>query len=406
MAGVERRVAVRPVTPMIGDPSSQNLGRRCLQVWRWSFALGAGFALLSALKDYTVSHKLESGLPLSYWLIGEAAVYAFWSFFAPLILWMMLRFPLTRKTWLRSGAVHLLFYLGLAVAYSVHYWAVDSLQLPMNAKPLSADFLKTFYVAFSGALIKYYAPIMVGGYIALYYARLREQELRTATLATELAQAELRALKMQLQPHFLFNTLHSISTLVHTNAKGADRMIAQLSDLLRATLNAGAVEYAPLRQELDFAEKYLAIEQTRFSDRLTITIDAAPDTLDVEVPYLILQPLVENAVRHGVSKNVGQGTIHIEARLNGAQLRVTISDNGPGIADSPSRLRGGGVGLDNTRARLAQAYPGKSQLRLARAGERGTIVELTLPVPSTNELPADEPQPFAVPQIPRLPQGV
>lgn len=395
---------MRPVSPAIDNVTTRELWRRCLKVWRWSFPLGAVFALLSALKDYTVSQKLESGLPLPYWLIGEAAVYAFWSLFAPLILWVMLRFPLTRKTWLGNGAVHLLFYSCLACAYAVHYWAVDSLQLPQNAKPLSVDFLKTFYVAFSGALIKYYAPVMVGGYIALYYARLREQELRSATLATELAQAELRALKMQLQPHFLFNTLHSISTLVHTNAKGADLMIAQLSDLLRATLNAGAVEYAPLRQELDFAGKYLAIEQTRFSDRLTIEIDAAPDTLDIEVPYLILQPLIENAIRHGVSKNPGAGTVRIEARVREKKLCVTIVDNGPGIS-TPARTVGGGVGLENTRARLEQAYGGRSELRLRRAGERGTIVELTLPVPAPKEITADEPRQVAVPQIPRLPQG-
>jgi signal transduction histidine kinase len=392
------------VTPAIADAATRDFWRRCLRVWRWSFPLGAVFALLSALRDYTVSQKLESGLPLSYWLIGEAAVYAFWSLLAPLILWVMLRFPLTRKAWLRNGAVHLLFYSCLAGAYAVHYWAVDSLQLPQNAKPLSVDFLKTFYVAFSGALIKYYAPVMVGGYIALYYARLREQELRSATLARELAQAELRALKMQLQPHFLFNTLHSISTLVHTNAKGADVMIAQLSDLLRATLNAGAAEYAPLRQELDFAGKYLAIEQTRFSDRLRIEIDATPETLDVEVPYLILQPLIENAIRHGVSKNPGAGVIRIEARLRVERLDVTITDNGPGIATS-ARPAGCGVGLENTRARLLQAYSGRSELRLRRAGERGTIVELSLPTSAQKQITADEPQEIAVPQIPRLPQG-
>jgi len=392
------------VTSAIGDATTRDLWGRCLRVWRWSFPLGAIFALLTALRDYTVSQKLESGLPLSYWLIGEAAVYAFWSLFAPLILWVMLRFPLTKKTWLQNGVVHLLFYSCLACAYAVHYWVVDSLQLPQSAKPLSADFSKTFYVSFSGALIKYYAPIIVGGYVAIYYARLREQELRSATLATELAQAELRALKMQLQPHFLFNTLHSISTLVHTNAKGADVMIAQLSDLLRATLNAGAVEYAPLRQEMDFAGKYLAIEQTRFSDRLTIEIDAAPETLDVEVPYLILQPLIENAIRHGVSKNPGAGIIRIEARLRGEKLYVTIADNGPGIL-TPARPTGGGVGLENTRARLEQAYAGRSELRLKRTAERGTIAELSLPVGEQKEITVDEPQKIAVPQIPRLPQG-
>jgi len=122
------------------------------------------------------------------------------------------------------------------------------------------------------------------------------------------------------------------------------------------------------------------------------------------VPYLILQPLIENAIRHGVSKNPGAGVIRIEARLREEKLHVTISDNGPGIT-APTRSAGGGVGLENTKARLEQAYAGRSELGLRRAGERGTIVELSLPAPAQKEISADEPQEIAVPQIPRLPQG-
>jgi two-component system, LytTR family, sensor kinase len=277
--------------------------------------------------------------------------------------------------------------------------------MPKNAKPLSAEFVHVFYIAVSGAFIKYYAPILVGGYVAMYYSRLREQELQSAKLASALAQAELRALKMQLQPHFLFNTLHSISTLVHTNARGADRMITQLSDLLRATLNAGAVEYVTLRQELDFAEKYLAIEQTRFSDRLSVEFDAAPDTLTCEVPYLILQPLIENAVRHGISKNVGAGKIRIHALIAEGKLRLTITDNGPGIAEASGGRRREGVGLENTRARLEQSYGTRFDLKLCRSGDRGTLVELSLPVSVKKESLAEQTQAYAASQIPSLSPG-
>jgi len=383
----------------MGDPSSGSLVRWCWRVWQWSFPLGAVFALLSAARDYGVSVKVGTPMPLQYWVVGHLAVFAFWSFFAPLILWLMWRFPLGRRTWLRNGAMHLVFYFALACLYSVHYWAVDTWQTPANAKPLSAEFLQTLYIAFSGGLIRYYGPILVGGYVAMYYAQLQEQELRSATLATELAQAQLRALKMQLQPHFLFNTLHSISTLVHTNADGADRMIAQLSDLLRAALNGDAVEFVPLRQELDFAEKYLAIEQTRFSDRLMVGFDVAPETLEVPVPYLILQPIVENAVRHGISKNVGAGKIVVGAHVSEGRLVIRVTDNGPGIAEAEGLTREG-VGLKNTRARLEQAYAERFELRLSRAGKNGTVAEMILPIAVRSEIEAGEARLFPVAQIP------
>ena len=387
------------------ERSGSQLMRWCWRVWRWSFPLGAVFALLAALRDYAASRAGAVPLSLGYWVAGELMVFVFWSFFAPLILLVMQRFPITRATWVRSSAVHLVFYVGLACLYTAHYWATDRILAPERTGPLATNFVWTFYVAASGAMIKYYAPILVGGYIAIYYARLREQELRSATLATELAQAQLRALKMQLQPHFLFNTLHSISTLVHTNAKGADRMIAQLSDLLRAALNAGAVEFVPLRQELDFAEKYLAIEQTRFSDRLAVEFDVAPKTLEMAVPYLILQPIVENAVRHGISKNVGSGKILVRARAAEDRLSISVTDDGPGIAEGEGVMREG-VGLKNTRARLEQAYPGRFELRISRAGERGTVVELILPNRVRNEIPAEEAQQIPVAQVtPHIPQG-
>src|SRR5262249_39360739 len=180
-----------------------------------------------------------------------------------------------------------------------------------------------------------------------------------------------------------------------------DRMITQLSDLLRATLNAGVVEYVPLRQELDFAEKYLAIEQTRFSDRLSVEFDAAADTLACEVPYLILQPLIENAIRHGISKNVGAGKIRVGERPADGKLRLGIADNGPGIAEINGRLREG-VGLENTRARLEQSYGTRFELKLSRAGDRGTLVELNLPITAKKESLAEAPQAYAAPQIPTL----
>src|SRR5207248_259251 len=191
-----------------------------------------------------------------------------------------------------------------------------------------------------------YCIIVLISHAAVYYQRYREGELRAS-------QAQLQALKMQLHPHFLFNTLHSISALVHRDPEAADKMIARLGDFLRLTLDASATQEVPLRRELEFLNCYLDIERVRFSDRLTTSIEVDPRVLDCRVPNLILQPLVENAIRHGVSQRTAPGHVRVSAERLGDALRLEVSDNGSGLSQQPpARPAGsGGVGLSNTRAR-------------------------------------------------------
>ena len=182
----------------------------------------------------------------------------------------------------------------------------------------------------------------------LYYSRYREGELRTAQLSAQLAQAQLQALRAQLHPHFLFNTLNAISTLVHKDPDIADRMIARLSDLLRLTLENIGVQEVRLAQELEFLERYLEIERMRFPDRLQVRMHIAPETLDAWAPYLILQPIVENAIRHGIAPRSTPGTVEIRADCKNDRLILEVRDDGPGI--SPDRNLKDGVGISSTRA--------------------------------------------------------
>jgi LytS/YehU family sensor histidine kinase len=190
-----------------------------------------------------------------------------------------------------------------------------------------------------------------------------------------LAQAELQNLKMQLHPHFLFNTLHAISVLMQEDVTAANRMLVRLSELLRLTLeNAGTQETA-LRQELEFLRLYLEIEQTRFQDRLAVKIEVDPAALDARVPSLILQPLVENALRHGIARNPGAGVIEIRAHRESELLRLEVRDNGPGLRAEVEE----GVGLSNTRARLAQLYGGAARFEINNAADGGALATALLP---------------------------
>jgi sensor histidine kinase YesM len=223
-----------------------------------------------------------------------------------------------------------------------------------------------------------------GHYAYDYYQRYREREIRAVELEGRLAQAELQNLKMQMHPHFLFNTLHTISVLMMRDVNTANQTLIRLSDLLRVTLDSAGTQLVSLKQELDFLRGYLEIEQTRFQDRLTVEFDVPTNVLDMLVPNLILQPLVENAIRHGIAVRPGVGTIQISAGLQGDRLELKITDNGPGLTNVDSTSMKKGIGLTNTEARLRQLYGVAHSFELSRAQGGGLAVKITIPS-KTNE---------------------
>jgi sensor histidine kinase YesM len=236
-----------------------------------------------------------------------------------------------------------------------------------------------------------YGMILGVGYAFSYYSRYRERELRASQLESQLAQAQLQALKMQLHPHFLFNTLNGIAGLVRDrNNKAAVSMIAGLSDLLRHTLENAGRQEVPLREELEFLELYLDIQQMRFPDRLNVQMKIATEALDAQVPNLILQPLVENAIRHGVSLRASSGTVGVSARRDDGFLEMKVYDDGPGlnsqlIAEDRAG-HGGGIGLSNTRARLRQLYGERYRFDVHDRDEGGVEAVISIPFASGGEL--------------------
>lgn len=310
-----------------------------------------------------------------YWII--------WGLFTPVIYWFVRRYPIQQQR--RTQGMLRLLGFGLLVAplqitleaaisnliawRLLHHPAKEVLQrLAMMPRIILIE-------SFTG--LAAYAVIVGSVYAVDYYQKFRERELRAAQLEGQLAQAELQNLKMQLHPHFLFNTLHAISVLMQEDVTAANRMLVRLSELLRVTLDSAGTQETALRQELDFLQRYLEIEQTRFHDRLTVKTEIDPAALDARVPNLILQPLVENALRHGIARRAGAGVIAIRAHREGNKLQLEVQDNGPGLVTKQEPEKG--IGLRNTRSRLAQLYGDQYHFEIGNAAEGGVLVTVVIP---------------------------
>lgn len=351
--------------------------RRLLQ-WGLIFGFWTLVGLSFASQFYLSSSK--AGVPVTWrqavgWALADWYVFALMSLPA---IRLARRFRLEGRPWGRSVVIHLAASILFSMTYILLRAGVGQLQSLAEGRPPS------FAAAVQPLLVKtwhfnllIYWVIVSVSHAFDYYRKYQERELRAAELERRLAQARLQALQMQLNPHFLFNTLHAISALMHKDVEAADRMLSQLSDLLRRTLETTDTQEVPLRQELDFLKRYLEIEQARFGDRLTVQMDIAPETLDAWVPNLILQPLLENAIRHGIAPHARQGRIELTARREDGKLVLRVRDNGSGLPTGAPLEEG--VGLANTRARLEQLYGSAQVFDLRNAPGGGLAVSVAVP---------------------------
>jgi two-component system, LytTR family, sensor kinase len=332
---------------------------------------GARTLFAAVARQQPIDWVRQFGFEFVYWYV--------WAALTPVVLWFARKFDLQRNA---TKSVLALIAFGLLIAplqsaieFSIAYW-IDTLRGMPDMLRRRQILLPAIAIETFGNII-IYVLIVCGYYAWDYYQKYREREMRSVELEGRLAQAELQNLKMQLHPHFLFNTLHTISVLMMRDVNLANRMLIRLSDLLRITLDSTGSHMVPLKQELDFLRGYLEIEQTRFQDRLTVNIDVQPAALDAQVPNLILQPLVENAIRHGIASQPGNGTIHLRAAHDGPNLRLQVSDDGPGLDGSFRK----GIGLTNTEARLRQLYGASHSFDIRNLpGKRGVEVTITIPL--------------------------
>ncbi|HEV7904746.1 MAG TPA: histidine kinase [Pyrinomonadaceae bacterium] len=362
-----------------------------LGVWT---LIGLTFACLSFFGTLAISDPRRIDLVGIF--ISNLLAFYLWALLTPLIALLARRYRLDRQRWPQSlFFVHLpasLLFPALHLClYLAPFWLLGGL--------LTREY-PTFLSLFSYQLfanlpmkVSIYWLILIAINALDYYQSFRVAEVKASELRAQLAQAQLRALKMQLHPHFLFNTLNSISALLHRDPEAADQMVARLGDFLRLTLENSGDQEVTLEQEMEFLRCYLEIETVRFHDRLSVETDIEPQTLRARVPNLILQPLVENAIRHGISRQSAPGRLSIRAARREGRLLLQVEDNGPGLSlisensnaasvhttASGTRPHTGGVGLANTRARLEHLYGAEHRLELTRATPRGMLVTLEIP---------------------------
>ncbi len=337
--------------------------------------VGLAFASQFYLSSTLLGRSVTWGQAISYSL-GDWYV---WAALSVPILLVARRFPPEGAAPWRTAGIH----LAAALLFSLVYVVLRALVGQIHS--LLIDEAVTFPEIFRPLLVKtfpfnllIYGVIISASHALDYYRKYHERTVHTLELEKHLAEARLQALLRQLKPHFLFNTLNGIASLMHSDVEAADRMLVRLSELLRLTMHHPGQPLTRLREEIAFIEKYLEIERIRFRDRLSVSLDLDPATLDAEVPSLILQPLVENAIRHGIERQTRPGRLELSARRTPEFIELVVRDNGAGLPEGGFTREG--IGLGNTRARLRELYGDRHRFELANHPEGGLVVRVQLPV--------------------------
>ena len=326
-------------------------------LWGWGVAIYTVLGLMGALQDEVSA--LRHGMVVTWTevlasnLVGHYGI----AFFVPPLVLLVRRFPLARTHWQRN----LPLILGATIAlFLVMRFGVEELEILVFTTNLIRP------SSFVGGMYNLWVIVLAAQAVEFYRGE-QEREHQAVELREQLTHAQLEALRSQLHPHFLFNTLNAAVTLMHSDVPGADRMLTELAELLRTTLAYPGTQEITLGEELALVDRYLSIMRVRFRDRLTVQIDVAPEAQDALVPAFILQPLLENALEHGLAVKPGPGRLEVTARHEDHHLAITVTDDGPG----PAHNAAAGVGLTNTRDRLTQLYGADQSLTLTPAGPRG-----------------------------------
>ena len=352
-------------------------------LWLSILAIGAGIVLAVGFASIYIRYRLPDLLPkdmndsLGAWAFGT-----YWAIHAPLLFILSRRFAFERNR-LVTG---LLVYFALGML-----WATLIQALPLVLVPLLADSMnytiRNLWQVFRSSFSSQFLPNVLVNWLVLslsllfsYYARYENEKLKASQLDAQLSNARLQTLKMQLHPHFLFNTLHSVSALVLKNEnRDAVKMIHRLSELLRRTLEHMETHVYTLENEIEITRRYMEIESIRFHDRLSVDWDIQPEALSAEVPTLILQPLVENAMRHGVDSSLEKSRIQITARLDGHRVSLEVRDDGKDPEKVSAQADSPGIGLKNTTARLAELYGENHSFTLSRTDDNWTAAQIVIP---------------------------
>ena len=348
--------------------------------WQHVFIVATALAIMSTTLAWQFTRLFgKRPMPLNTLVVLNFSWWYFWALMAPTVVWLSQHFQVERRGLLRAASVHV---PGVVICSLAHIAAMEGVQwwLEYSANRSYAwwsQVQRSAFLYLDWEMMTYWAIVGLS-HALLYYRESRGRALWSAQLETKLAEARLKTLQQQLHPHFLFNTLHAISSLMHKDVEAADRVLMQLSDLLRITLEHLGQQEVALEAELAALSKYLEIERTRFADRLIVRFDVYEETLETRVPSLLLQPLVENAIKHGVARKSGPGHIDISARREGDKLRLEVRDDGVGLSEDALTALQKGIGVSTTRARLQHLFGADFRFEFHRLAQ-GLAVVVALP---------------------------
>jgi two-component system LytT family sensor kinase len=401
---VRRPRRTAPVMVQQNTPPQTGSAIRPGLIWVVSFVVWTVVALAATGSVYELYRS--RGLPMSFatTLSMEFCQILTYAPLTPIAFALALRFPIQRGNWLRRSSLHLLFALvfsmaHIALRFVTPFAAWDSkVGFVSGVWNSQTHLFEIKWSIFRNLALTNTVDDITGTYVTIilvahalsYYWRFRDREVQSAKLQMQIANSRLQALKSHLQPHFLFNTMHSISALMLTDVSSADKMMSRLSDLLRMSLENSEIQTTRLSRELEFAGTYLDIEKIRFEERLNIVLDIAPETLDAQVPSLLLQPLVENAVRHGISRLSEGGQISIAANRNGNDLHLRVRDNGPGLTMAADATSSTGLGIRTTRERLRTLYGDNQDFQIQAVPKGGVEVSVKIPFQIEPQSPSED----------------
>ena len=354
--------------------------------FKYLLYISVGAIVVFVAKDYI---KFIMWQKYDYFNWSEAIAipfvnYVLWAFLAPLVYNLMLLFPIKKGLSSKTGLYHLVFSIIIAffheVISNIMYISIILIIYPIeNVENFLLLRMNTIPAAIADRMIEYW--IILGAFMAYYYfQQYKDKEVQMVVMENELSNAQLKALRSQLQPHFLFNALNSVSSLMSVNVKDAQKVLAKLATLLRSMLDQDQKNFIPLSDEIEYLKNYLYIEQTRFADRLSVNYEIQPESLKAVVPNLILQPLVENAIKHGFSNSTEKGTIFIKSYIKNNDLHLFVEDDGIGCDDCDSLLENAGIGLSNIYQRLTQIYKNKFTFKLDSEKGKGFKAHIIIPL--------------------------
>ena len=348
--------------------------------WLHVFVVATALGVLSTIMAWQFTRFIGKWpTSLGTLIILNFAWWYLWALMAPSVVWLAQHAQFARGMLTKAIAVHVPSVVVFAVTHiagmeAVHWWLA---RYEGRSYAWWTQVQRSAFLYLDWEMMTYWAIVGLS-HALLYYRESRARELRAAQLETRLVEAQLSSLQQQLHPHFLFNTLHAISSLMHKDVQAADRVLIQLSDLLRITLEHLGRQEITLEAELGALSKYLSIEQTRFADRLVVRFEIKPETLDCLVPSLLLQPLVENAIKYGVARKSGPGHVDIRARRDGDKLVLEVRDDGAGLTEDALTALQKGIGVSTTRARLQHLFGADYRFEFHRLAQ-GLAVIVALP---------------------------